>query len=197
MKRQRGGRVSFVVSTCDSSSPLFRFRWVQCQLDILKRCATGQELREALDNLPTELETTYERILDAIDERRWEGKLARRALAWLVVALEPLHLRQIVDGLSADLLLPRRMDREIRLSGTALLDALSSLVSYHKETDVVALSHFSVKVRINVHSHPPCPRSLIRRNSSVAVRHFQRTRSSRMWRTLRQRKGACATYLLS
>ena len=123
-----------------------RFRWVQCQLDVLKRCATRPELRNALDNLPDELEATYERILGAIDERKLEGRLVRLALGWLVVAMEPLRLAQIVDGLSMDLL-RRGIDRETQWPGTALLQTLSSLVSYSEETDILELSHFSVKVR--------------------------------------------------
>ena len=129
-----------------------RFRWVQCQLDTLKRCTTRQELKEALDNLPNELEATYERILGAIDERKLKGKLARRALAWLVVALEPLCLAQIVDGFLVDLK-QRNISVETRSLGTALLDALSSLVSYDEETDVLALSHFSVQVCSSIFLH--------------------------------------------
>ena len=125
---------------------LSRFRWVQCQIDILKRCTTAQELKKALDNLPTELEATYERILDAIDERKSEGKLARRVLAWLMVTLEPLRLVQILDTLSVDFPSQRNIIRE----GVELIDMLSSLVSHYKETDVVLLSHFSVKVRLNM-----------------------------------------------
>ena len=125
---------------------LSRFRWVQCQIDILKRCTTAQQLKKALDDLPTELEATYERILDASDARKSEGKLARRVLAWLMVALEPLHLVQILDTLSVDFPLQRNIIRE----GVELIDTLSSLVSHYKQTDVVLLSHFSVKVRLGL-----------------------------------------------
>ena len=124
-----------------------RFRWVQCQLDTLKRCATREELTEALDSLPNELGATYERILGAIDERKSEGELARRVLALLMVAIEPLQLTQIVDGLSMDFQ-KRENDREAQQwLETKLLHSLSSLVSYHEETDVLVLSHYSVKVR--------------------------------------------------
>ena len=118
---------------------------MQCQLDILKRCGARVELKEALDNLPNELEATYEKILGEIDERKLEGKLARRALVWLVVALEPLRLAQIVDGLLVDTE-QGKIDRDTQWLRAALLNALSSLIFYYEETDVVALSHFSVKV---------------------------------------------------
>lgn len=121
-----------------------RFRWVQCQLDTLNRCSNRPELRKALDNLPSELEATYEIILGAIDERKLEGELARLALTWLSVALEPLRLAQVVDGLS---MVPKQEKVDRGWLRGALLHALSSLVSHNEETDVLLLSHFSVKVR--------------------------------------------------
>ena len=41
-----------------------RFRWVQCQLDALERCATDWELKKVLDHLPEGLEEMYEKILE-------------------------------------------------------------------------------------------------------------------------------------
>ena len=167
---------------------------MQCQLDALKRCASRQELREALDSLPNELETTYEKILGEIDERRSEGKLARRALGWLVVAMEPLHLAQIVDGLSMD---PQQRKIERETLGAALLHALSSLVSYYEETDVIALSHFSVQVRFVIFLHPQYLHSLFHRNILLAVPHRRRTRSSPVRPMRRLYRYACAASLSS
>ncbi|KAG9315394.1 ankyrin repeat-containing domain protein [Chiua virens] len=121
-----------------------RFRWIQCQLDTLKRCSSRKELQQVLADLPGELGTTYERILCKIDERRPEGKVARSALAWLVVALEPLRLVQLIEGLALDAH-KRGIDCETSM-GPALVHALSSLVIYYKATDVLALSHHTVKV---------------------------------------------------
>ena len=126
---------------------LKRFRWVQCQLDTLKRCTTREELREALDSLPNELGATYERILEAIDERKSEGELARRVLALLMVAIEPLQLAHIVDGLSMDFQKREHDCEKKQWLETKLLPSLSSLVSYHRETDILTLPHYSVKVR--------------------------------------------------
>ena len=142
-----------VVSTQNSLLLFERFRWVQCQLDTIKRCATSEELREALDSLPNELGATYERILGAIDERKSEGELARRVLTLLMVAIEPLQLAQIVDGLSMDFQ-ERKHDRETQQwLETKLLHSLSSLVSYHEETDILTLSHYSVNVSPGVFLH--------------------------------------------
>ncbi|KAN0094796.1 Ankyrin repeat-containing domain protein [Tylopilus felleus] len=121
------------------------FRWVECQLNVLRRCATAIRIRGALDDLPADLNTTYERILLNANKDEHEGKVVRRALDWLVAALEPMQLFQIVEGLSIDLG-RRTLDRESGpVHGTTLLDILGSLVMYDEATDIVMLSHFSVK----------------------------------------------------
>lgn len=118
---------------------------MQCQLTTLKQCITAVRIREALNNLPGDLNGTYERIFLGINKDE-EGDVVRRALEWLVAALQPLQLSQIMESLSIDL--GRRiLDFESRpVHGSALLDALGSLVTYDELTDVVILSHFSVKV---------------------------------------------------
>ena len=123
-----------------------RFRWVQCQLSSLERCVTARQVREVLNNLPRNLHETYERILLRISEDEREGKIARCALDWLVVALGPLQLSQIMEALAIDPV-RRILDRASGpVHGAALLDVLGSLVTYNEMTDIVVLSHFSVKV---------------------------------------------------
>jgi hypothetical protein len=63
-----------------------------------------------------------------------------------VAALRPLQLAEILDALSIDLR-GRRLNREIApVHEYALLDALGSLVVYNEETNIIILSHSSVKV---------------------------------------------------
>ena len=81
-----------------------------------------------------------------MDLQSSDGKVARHALIWLVAALRPLKSAEILEALSIDLR-GRRLDREIApVHGYALLDALGSLVVYNEETDIIILSHSSVKV---------------------------------------------------
>ncbi|KAG9314842.1 hypothetical protein JVU11DRAFT_3938 [Chiua virens] len=121
------------------------FRWVQCQIDTLKKCPTARDIRNALKNLPDGLEETYERILRGMDPPSPEGQVAMRALVWLVAASRSLCLVEIIDALSIDLK-ARRLDRGLApVHGPALLDVVGSLVVYNEETDIVNLSHFTVK----------------------------------------------------
>src|SRR5437868_449911 len=46
-----------------------RFRWVSCQLEILQRLGSPQQIHEALQDLPETIEKVYERILIAIPQR--------------------------------------------------------------------------------------------------------------------------------
>lgn len=105
---------------------------------------TAVQVRRALDELPSDLDSTYARILLRVNEN--EREVVRRALYWLVAAMQPLKLSQILDGLSIDL--GRRcMDRDSGpVHGPALLDALGSLVMHDETTGLVTLSHASVKV---------------------------------------------------
>lgn len=110
------------------------------------RCATKAEVREALDNLPIGLDETYQRILVAIDIGSPDGKLALRALVWLVGALRPLRLVEILEGLTIDLG-RRTMNPETgAMHKDVVLYACGSLVTYSEKTDILILSHFSVKV---------------------------------------------------
>ncbi|KAF8126505.1 hypothetical protein EV363DRAFT_1268265 [Boletus edulis] len=121
------------------------FRWVQCSIDTLNRCVTLKELSRALNDLPEGLDETYERILLAIDTETRERQLALRALIWLVAALRPLHIDELMEGLSIDLE-KRTLDFSVGpMHREALLDVCGSLVTYDEKTGIVILSHFSVK----------------------------------------------------
>ena len=112
-----------------------RFRWVQCSIDTLNRCVTLKELSTVLDNLPEGLDETYERILLAIDTRTREGQLALRALVWLVAALRPLQIDELMEGLSINLE-KRTLDFSTGpMHREALLDACGSLVTYNRSEE--------------------------------------------------------------
>lgn len=124
-----------------------RFRWVQCQIDTLEKCTSVSEIRTVLESLPEGLEETYRRILIAIERQRSDACLVQRALVWLVGALRPMRMRELLEGVMID---PecRELDSRFRLmKGSDLLDVCRSLIVHHEETDTITLSHMSVKVR--------------------------------------------------
>jgi ankyrin repeat protein len=127
-----------------------RFRWVYCQLEILRDCLPPS-VRRTLNELPESLDETYERVLKEIKKPNRDH--ARRLLSCLVVAVRPLYLDELAEVLAVDFedeegiptLNPnwRWEDQE-----QAVLTSCSSLIALVKSgrsRRVVQFSHFSVK----------------------------------------------------
>jgi hypothetical protein len=103
-------------------------------------------IRTRLKSLPIGLDETYERILRTIDGNELQRTLVRHALVWLVAALRPLHLSDIMEALKVDLERRTLDDDIVPTHEIIFLDACSSLVTHGARTGIVTLSHFSVKV---------------------------------------------------
>jgi ankyrin repeat protein len=122
---------------------------VFCQLETLQRCLPPS-VRRTLDELPESLDMTYERVLKEIQKPN--GDLTRRLLQCLVVAIQPLGVKELAEVLAVDFcdaegipkLKPnwRWEDQE-----NAVLTSCSSLITIVETEDsrVVQFSHFSVK----------------------------------------------------
>lgn len=79
---------------------LFRFRWVICQLDALKRCLKVSLIREALKNLPRTLDDLMHAYFLDIDEVYL--KEAKNALLWLAFSVPPLQLTELAEATAID-----------------------------------------------------------------------------------------------
>jgi hypothetical protein len=126
-----------------------RFRWVFCQLEILRDCLPPS-VRRTLKELPESLDETYERILKEI--KKPNRGLAQRVLQCLVVAIRPLRVAELAEVLAVDLDdsegIPRlKADWRWEDQEQALLIACSSLIAVVESgySRVVQFSHFSVK----------------------------------------------------
>ena len=125
-----------------------RFRWVFCQLEVLRVCFPAN-LRQTLKELPKSLDETYKRILNEINNANRVH--AYRLLQCLAVALRPLRVGELAEILAFDLTavgIPKlNADWRWEDQEEAVLSACSSLVSVfiHKGSRVVQFSHFSVK----------------------------------------------------
>src|SRR6266571_4582264 len=76
-----------------------RFRWVFCQLEVLRHCFPAN-LRYILEELPKSLDETYKRILKEISIANQEH--AYRLLQCLVVATRPLRVEELAEVLAFD-----------------------------------------------------------------------------------------------
>jgi ankyrin repeat protein len=76
-----------------------RFRWVFCQLEVLRQCFPSR-VRSVLAELPESLDDTYERILLQIPKSN--RVYAHRLLQCLVVAVRPLSVEELAEVLAID-----------------------------------------------------------------------------------------------
>lgn len=124
---------------------MLRFRWVSCQMDYLSECSTDKARREALQKLPRDLPSSYERILDRVNESTKENQdLVRNVLYWIVHAEAPMSTIQMLQALATN-------DQEDNFDSHAmttedeLLSWCSSLVRRNIAGDGLELAHFTVK----------------------------------------------------
>jgi ankyrin repeat protein len=126
-----------------------RFRWVACQLVYLSRCIPGR-VRHALKELPTTLDATYARSLEAIDEQNWE--YARRLFHCVAVASRPLRAKELAEFLAFDFQAestPKFLaDWRSEDPENVVLSICSTLLVVVKPpsgSPIIQFSHFSVK----------------------------------------------------
>ncbi|KAH9036079.1 hypothetical protein EDB84DRAFT_1437750 [Lactarius hengduanensis] len=128
------------------------FRWVFCQLEVLRNCLP-QNVQRVLRELPNTLDETYERMLREIGKVNPDQ--AYRLLQCLTVATRPLRVDELAEVLALDfdsteggipVLNPAwRWDDEQQ----GVLSTCSSLIvvvgDKSSKTRVVQFAHFSVK----------------------------------------------------
>ena len=126
-----------------------RFRWVFCQLDILRRCFPPS-IRKTLDELPMTLDDTYARTLEGIPKQR--SQHAHRLFQCLAAAIRPLHIEELAEifAIGFDQGATRNFMEGWRPENPEedILSACSTLIAVIDDGEgskVVQFSHFSVK----------------------------------------------------
>ncbi|KAG2067881.1 hypothetical protein BDR04DRAFT_823975 [Suillus decipiens] len=122
------------------------FRWVQCQLDVIMKCKRPDSIRKALDDLPTGLYETYDRIMYSINERGQDDvQIAQRCLLLLAGTFTPLTLDQLNEAMMIEVG-QASLNENLGVTDTMdIIVACGSLVTYNEETGIITLSHYSVK----------------------------------------------------
>ncbi|MCJ1383435.1 Ankyrin repeat domain-containing protein 44 [Xylographa soralifera] len=121
------------------------FRWVACQLDYLCELKNNRERLQALESLPPDLPSTYERILERVNLSGVRTQLmVQRALRWIVCVKNPLPLNILAEAVSI------RPDQKHIVSAeiddeSAILRWCSSLIRESPNHDGLELAHFTVK----------------------------------------------------
>ncbi|KAF1982684.1 hypothetical protein K402DRAFT_457189 [Aulographum hederae CBS 113979] len=118
------------------------FRWIQCQLDTLKKARTRQALSFSLQNLPPGLDETYDRILKSIDEA--DHKYVRRMLYWMIGSGRPLSLEELAEAIALNPDKDRLDVTERLLVPEEIFELCGSLIRVADDQTIV-LAHFSVQ----------------------------------------------------
>ncbi|KAH9016734.1 hypothetical protein EDB85DRAFT_702270 [Lactarius pseudohatsudake] len=147
MRRWRAEERDLVVGRLSAKADGM-FRWVFCQLEILRHCFPASVLN-ILEQLPKSLDETYERILREINRANRDH--AYRLLQCLTVAVRPLRVEELAEVLAVDFNASGgpKLNADWRWADNeeAVLSACSSLVAVVMDggSRVVQFSHFSVK----------------------------------------------------
>ena len=125
-----------------NSAEFRRFRWTDCQLNVLRKCLTMAGLRKALRSLPKSLDNTYSRILINIDEEY--RRETYTVLQWLTFSVRPLHLVEVAEAVAvrpgSDF-----PDGEEKLRGPHVILSICSSLVVLSEIGELRLAHYSVK----------------------------------------------------
>ena len=129
------------------------FRWVDCQLQTLRRCPSRAEVRMALVNLPETLDKTYERILRNIRPNLRDYAL--RILQWLCISDEPVRIHHIMDAFATSIGEEPHfdpdarfvsLDRVLGLCPGLIIQGYTVLDSFFiNNENYVQIAHYSVK----------------------------------------------------
>ena len=131
----------------------FRFRWVFCQLETLRRCLP-QNVPYILSQLPASLDETYARVLKEIGKTN--EFYALRLLQCLSVAKRPLSVEEFTEIFALDFGVEKGLPKlkenwRSKYQQDVVLSTCSSLIVIvpygpsHSLSHIVQFSHFSVK----------------------------------------------------
>jgi len=118
-----------------------RFRWVAAVIETLCASSNEYDVKDALEDLPTELADVYDIIMKQIYKRqKTTGELARKMLYWLLCAQQQLQTEELVHILSNDQDLNLTKDT---ITTEEILDWCCNLIKYDAEQKVIRFTHLS------------------------------------------------------
>ena len=80
---------------------MHRFLLASLQLDVIAQCTTEREVKESLKQIPSDLNGTYDRTLERVDQQQEKRRnLAYRVLYWLSQARRPLSVEELGQALA-------------------------------------------------------------------------------------------------
>ncbi|KAI1122477.1 ankyrin repeat-containing domain protein [Nemania abortiva] len=118
------------------------FRWVKCQLDLIKSFKRPKSIRYAIGTLPGTLDGTYERILCSVtgDEER---NIVRQLLQLIIFSARPMTINEVAEAVVIDVE-GTKLDEEARFTYSS--DVVSGYQSLFTITgNHIGLAHYSIQ----------------------------------------------------
>ncbi|KAL0632593.1 hypothetical protein Q9L58_008524 [Maublancomyces gigas] len=118
------------------------FLWIEYQLINIFNQPCLDDITNAINSLPSDMESTYTQILQTIEEKVPATKaLAKRVLMWVVCAKRPLSLEELILAVAIEKDLEMTADMK-EYEGEAVIGACANLITV--ENGVVTPVHYTV-----------------------------------------------------
>ncbi|TGO49665.1 hypothetical protein BCON_0204g00190 [Botryotinia convoluta] len=153
------------------------FLWVKFQLEELCRMETDATIIKALQNLPRNLEETYDRLLGRIIEIE-RREFVKRMFDWIICSCRPLHMDELREAIAFTIKDKSWDATKIPNDLRRLIRACRNLIMIDEDTLEVHLAHYTVEQYI-----------LYSRTSELAYFHTTKEVSNRAL------GATCVTYL--
>ncbi|KAJ7430746.1 ankyrin repeat-containing domain protein [Mycena latifolia] len=121
------------------------FLLAKLHMDSLATKNTIRALRDALNNMPKDIEHTYEDAMDRIDRQSEDDrKVARLVLIWISNAKRPLSIRELQEALAVE---PgdTTFDSDNILDADVMLSVCAGLVVIDQTNHLVRLVHYTAQ----------------------------------------------------
>ncbi|KAJ7869388.1 hypothetical protein B0H13DRAFT_2253758 [Mycena leptocephala] len=121
------------------------FLLAKLHIDSLTTKHTVKALREALNNMPDDLDSTYDEVVARINQQSRDDKeLAWLSLSWITHAKRPLRRSELQEALAVEPGLAE-LDPENLLDTDSILSVCAGLVVIHEEDDTIRLVHYTMQ----------------------------------------------------
>ena len=129
---------------------------MEFQLDAICEEASDKGIEKALERVPDNMDATYERILNTINEKpRPKRELARKTLMWIAYARRPLSINELAYAISIEIDTKTLEDLESSTPPEEfILDACANLISVDTTywgARYIRFVHFSVQEFLTSH----------------------------------------------
>ncbi|KAL8897484.1 MAG: hypothetical protein Q9207_007196 [Kuettlingeria erythrocarpa] len=128
------------------------FLAAKLHVDALSTKINIKQLKEALENLSTNINELYDDAISRIESEDQDYRtLAQKALRWIAYAYRPLRVEALQEAVAIELG-QANFDDEATNSIGSILDVCAGLLIHDEETGIVRLVHYTAQDYFDVHA---------------------------------------------